>query len=104
MNVLQSKLSPKELKTWMDEKKSFRLIDVREAEEWAHGFIPTAEWRPMSRFMEEGLKDLDQEESLVIYCHHGIRSLYVQKFLQDHGFANTWNLTGGIDAWERAGY
>jgi rhodanese-related sulfurtransferase len=36
---------------------------------------------------------------LLIYCHHGIRSLSAASFLQQHGFPEVASLAGGIDAW-----
>jgi rhodanese-related sulfurtransferase len=36
---------------------------------------------------------------LVVYCHHGIRSLSGAAILEQHGFANVVSLAGGIDAW-----
>jgi rhodanese-related sulfurtransferase len=32
-------------------------------------------------------------------CHHGMRSMQVGLFLEQHGFTNISNLTGGINAW-----
>ena len=36
---------------------------------------------------------------LVVYCHHGIRSLRGAAFLEHAGFSNVVSLAGGIDAW-----
>jgi rhodanese-related sulfurtransferase len=36
-----------------------------------------------------------------MYCHHGVRSTQVIRFLQQEGFTNLYNLSGGIDAWAR---
>jgi rhodanese-related sulfurtransferase len=38
----------------------------------------------------------------VVICHHGIRSLQVARYLEEHlGFSNVINLAGGVDAWAR---
>ncbi len=34
-------------------------------------------------------------------CHSGVRSMAVARYLQDEGFAQVFNLAGGIDAWSR---
>ena len=47
------------------------------------------------------LDSLDRDQEIVVLCHHGIRSRQVALFLEQHGFTNVVNLTGGIDAWAR---
>ena len=41
----------------------------------------------------------DQQEHLIVYCHHGMRSLRVAQWLRHNGFVNTQSMRGGIDAW-----
>jgi len=36
-----------------------------------------------------------------VICHHGIRSRMVGLYLENHGFSNIINLTGGVEAWAR---
>ena len=36
---------------------------------------------------------------LVVYCHHGVRSMAVAEWLAERGLAGILNLQGGIDAW-----
>ncbi len=92
-------ITPAELKTRLDRGEKFRLIDVREADEWAVAKIPTAELLPMSQFQQQGLEKLAPEDDIILYCHHGVRSGRVQDYLKAQGFTNVKNLTGGIDAW-----
>ena len=40
-----------------------------------------------------------QGSLVVVYCHHGIRSLHAAAFLQQQGIENIASLAGGIDAW-----
>ena len=44
-------------------------------------------------------QELDPEDEIVVYCHHGVRSANVTSFLRHHGFARARNLQGGIDRW-----
>ncbi len=99
LQQLVMKITPTELKARLDRGEKFRLIDVREADEWAIAQLPTAELLPMSQFQQQGIEQLDPEEDIVVYCHHGMRSGRVQDFLKAKGFTNVKNLTGGIDAW-----
>ncbi len=47
------------------------------------------------------LSKLDQQQEIVVICHHGIRSRQVAMFMENYGFKNIINLHGGIDAWAR---
>jgi rhodanese-related sulfurtransferase len=39
------------------------------------------------------------EGPFVVYCHHGIRSMQVVRWLRSQGLAEACSLAGGIDAW-----
>lgn len=47
------------------------------------------------------LSELDPSRPLACLCHHGVRSLRVAVFLEQQGFDQLANITGGIDAWSR---
>jgi rhodanese-related sulfurtransferase len=47
----------------------------------------------------EQLAQLDPAAPLVCICHHGARSLQVAAFLEQHGFTDVSNLSGGVHAW-----
>ena len=88
-----------ELKARLDQGKDFRLIDVREADEWALVKLPEAELIPLSEFQKRATEELAPEETIILYCHHGMRSARAQGFLMSQGYGKVLNLTGGIDAW-----
>jgi len=92
-------ISATELKARLDRKEKFRLIDVREIDEWAVAKIPMAELIPLSQFQQLAPQELSPEEEIVLYCHHGIRSARAQGYLKGQGYNKVLNLTGGIDAW-----
>ena len=92
-------ISPVELKARLDRGDQFRLIDVRESDEWALNRIPKAELIPLSEFQKRGPEELAEKEDIVLYCHHGMRSGRAQAFLKAQGYTTVLNLTGGIDAW-----
>lgn len=92
-------ITPTELKARLDRGNTLRLIDVREADEWALVRLPGAELIPLSAFQQRATEELAPEETIVLYCHHGMRSARAQGFLKAKGYGNVINLTGGIDAW-----
>jgi rhodanese-related sulfurtransferase len=80
----------------------WRLVDCREEHEHALCRIEGAQLLPLSRWGELAADAFAaSEERILIYCHHGMRSLRAAKFLSERGFANVRSLTGGIDAWSR---
>ncbi len=79
---------------------TFRLIDCREEDEWNFCHIDGAELMPLTRFGEEADAKLqDTTQRLIIYCHHGMRSLRAADWLREKGFDKAQSMRGGIAAW-----
>lgn len=96
-------ISVKELKERMDDgDKDFVLIDVREPGEH-EAFNVGGKLIPVGT-ISDALDDLKehQEEEVIVYCRSGARSGMAQGFLQQAGFKNVRNLTGGMLAWQSA--
>ena len=45
------------------------------------------------------VNELEQKSHVIIYCHHGVRSVTALGILQSHGFNHVQHLKGGINAW-----
>jgi adenylyltransferase/sulfurtransferase len=91
-------MSPHELKRRMDSGEPFELIDVREPFEYEIARIDGAKLIPLGEITER-LDELSGEQPIVVHCHSGKRSAQAAQLLQQRGFANVYNLEGGIDAW-----
>jgi molybdopterin/thiamine biosynthesis adenylyltransferase/rhodanese-related sulfurtransferase len=91
-------MSPQELKRKMDAGEPFELIDVREPFEYEIARIDRAKLIPLGEITER-LDELEREQPIVVHCHSGMRSAQAARLLQQRGFANVYNLEGGIDAW-----
>ena len=89
---------PRELKTRLDKGEAFVLLDVREPEEVAIARLSGAIHIPMGE-VPGRLHELDPDKEIIVYCHHGIRSLRVAQFLAQRDFTKVVNLAGGIDSW-----
>ncbi|MGJ8653690.1 MAG: rhodanese-like domain-containing protein [Opitutaceae bacterium] len=74
------------------------FLDVREHDEVAICRIDGALHIPMGEVPERA-ESLPKDGKLVVYCHHGMRSMNVCQYLVARGFTNTINLGGGIHAW-----
>ena len=93
-----AEMSPHELKRRMDAGEPFELIDVREPFEYEVARIDGAKLIPLGEITER-LDELSGKQPIVVHCHSGKRSEQAARLLQQRGFANVYNLEGGIDAW-----
>ncbi|EHJ51699.1 rhodanese-like domain-containing protein [Streptococcus macacae] len=73
------------------------LIDVREADEFKQGHVPSAQNLPLSQLIERS-KELDTEKTYYIMCQMGGRSASACDFLDDQGF-KVVNIEDGFAAW-----
>lgn len=77
-----------------------RLIDCREQDELAICQIQGNEWVPLGTFPESLSKlTADTGRGVVVYCHHGMRSLRAANFLRSHGVEMAFSMSGGIEEW-----
>jgi len=93
-------VAPQEAKQLID--AGALVVDVREDFEWAHGHLPGSRHLPAGRLAAE-LDSLPRDRELILICASGSRSSHLCAALERHGFANLYNLSGGIYAWMRSG-
>lgn len=89
----------------LQQKDSFRLIDVREDDEYAAGRLPGAEHFSkgiIERDIETAVPDPGTE--IVLYCGGGFRSALAAESLQKMGYTKVWSLAGGWREWREAGH
>ncbi len=79
------------------------LVDVRNDDEVARGIIPGAMHVQLSMLPLQYDKLLSAN-SVVFYCHSGVRSAHAADFAVNKGVQDVFNLIGGVVAWEKAGY
>ena len=104
--MLALETPPLEVKARLDRAnlgagEKIRLIDVREPFEFQKARIEGAELIPMHTVPAE-LQRLDamaDDETLIVYCHHGVRSLHVVNWLREQGVEACQSMSGGIDQW-----
>ncbi len=76
------------------------LLDVRQPWEFDVCKIENSELLPMSQITAE-YNSLDFNRETVVICHHGIRSRRVGRYLEEAGFSNIINLSGGVAQWAK---
>lgn len=83
--------------------KSLLLVDVRNDDEVARGVIEHAVHIPLAMLPVQ-YESLNKAETIVFYCHSGVRSAHAAAFAASKGTKHVYNLAGGVLAWARAGY
>ena len=101
MSQLPYEVTPREVKDMLDAGDSVRLIDVREMGEHQLTRIDGAELIPMRGVPAalSRLEGLAEEGSLIVFCHHGVRSMQVVNWLREQGVSDCQSMAGGIDRW-----
>ncbi len=76
------------------------LLDCRESDEYSLVAIQGSQLLPMSQIAERKQELAGKEdEPLIVYCHHGMRSAQTVAWLRQQGFRKAVSMAGGIDAW-----
>lgn len=76
------------------------LVDVRQPWEHETAALPNDRLIPLNE-LPDHVGEINPSEAglVVVYCHHGIRSLSGAAYLEQAGVRNVASLAGGIDAW-----
>jgi rhodanese-related sulfurtransferase len=93
------------IKSRLDRRDKFLLVDVREDNEYAKDHLPTAIHMGrgvIERDVEQKVPDLATE--MVLYCGGGFRSALAADNLQKMGYTNVISMDGGIREWREKGY
>jgi len=96
-------IDAKTLKQWLLNKEAI-LIDVREPTEHATRKISEASLCPLGDIDKKN-PEFPKNKKIVMHCKSGRRgTLACQKLLEIYPKLDIYNLQGGIDAWELAGF
>ena len=100
--VKDSTISVTELKSKIDNKENFLLIDVREPSEYEIVKIPGSVLIPKQGFLDgSALAGLPQDKPLILHCKSGVRSAECLAILKSAGFAGATHVSGGVVAWAK---
>jgi rhodanese-related sulfurtransferase len=99
VSELPIEITPVEVGELLRAGVPLRLVDVREPAEHAICHIEGAVLIPM-QYIPTRLNELDDPAvPVVVFCHHGVRSLSVADWLRRQGVENCRSMAGGIDLW-----
>ncbi len=96
-------LGPGRVKAMLDAGEDVTLLDCRLQKEKDIAAIRGSVFIPMQE-LPERVAELDafMDRKLVVFCHAGVRSMKVARFLRERGFEDVWSMAGGIDLWSLA--
>jgi rhodanese-related sulfurtransferase len=94
-------ITVEELKHKLESGEKVNLIDCREPHEYEQANLG-GKLVPLGKIQTMQVEDLEhlKEEELIIHCRSGQRSMMACLVLDQLGFKNTYNVTGGILAWQ----
>ena len=101
--MIPTEISPKKVKELMDSQSNLLLVDCRQLEEYEFCKIDGSILIPMNETPQR-IEEIQAagDKPIIVYCHHGMRSLQVVNWLRTQGFGNSQSMSGGIDAWSQA--
>ena len=99
-----------ELKSMLS-ANGLRTLDVRESDKWDEGHIEGAHFMPyismapqLDVLAQIDKLELATDDSIAVLCGGGNRSSTAISLLLRHGYGDLYNVTGGMTAWEDAGF
>lgn len=98
MANLPIEIEVEELSAWLESQGDVALLDVREDWEVKLCALPGAVNIPLGQLPGRAA-EVPQASRLVVFCHHGGRSLRATQWLRANGVSQAINLAGGIHAW-----
>ena len=76
----------------------FKVVDVREVDEYTDGHIPGAIHVPLQT-VPDNLESFRSEQDVFVVCQVGGRSGKACQYLIDQGVTNVVNVAGGTSGW-----
>jgi len=95
-------IPPQEAGKLINSRKDLLLIDVRNPQELREGSISGSSLVPFVAVMR-GQHALPKDRPILLICAVGGRSYAAGQVLIRQGYKQLYNLSGGIDAWKKAG-
>lgn len=99
--TLAFEVLPTEVRDRVGRGERLFLIDVRNPDEHQITHIDGAELIPMDTLPRnlDRLDELADQGTLIVFCHHGMRSANVVNWLRGQGVQAAQSMSGGIDRW-----
>lgn len=97
-SLVDIEIEPRQVQQMLTRGEEFLLVDVREPWEHQTARIEGSVLVPL-REIPGNVKRLAGSSAIVLYCHHGIRSLDAAAWLRSQGISGARSMAGGIERW-----
>ena len=98
----QWEVTPREVKSLLDQKKEFVFIDCRLPNEHAITHIEGTKLIPLQQLGQKiGELRGSEEKQVIVHCRSGARSLQFAQILKQQGFKDVKSMAGGILLWNK---
>ena len=87
----------------LQQKPGIFILDVRTPGEYMQLRMKGANLIPIDQFLTR-IGEVPKDRPILVYCAVGSRSSRVAAYLARQGYAEVYNLTGGIWGWQLRGY
>lgn len=93
-------IKPEQVAEKIQQGESVYLLDVREPWENEYCQLPNSVLIPLGE-LSSRVSEVEPADGalVVVYCHHGVRSLTGASILMEAGITNVASMIGGIDRW-----
>jgi rhodanese-related sulfurtransferase len=91
-------IDPLSVKQMLERGEVSMLIDVREPWEYEVSRVEGSTLIPL-REIPANVERFKDAREIVLFCHHGRRSLNATVWLRSQGIENARSMAGGIDRW-----
>lgn len=100
---INTTISVDEFDKKLSETKDVQLVDVRTPEEYQEGHLKNAlNYNLNGTDFNNQLSKLDKTKPVMVYCLSGGRSAEAAEIMNKKGFAEVYNMQGGIMKWNAA--
>lgn len=97
---MPGRVTVRDLASGLENNEVIHIVDVRDPWERAIAKLEDHQHIPLGELPERFGEIRPPDGALVVvYCHHGVRSLAAAEFLKQRGLEGVVSLDGGIDAW-----
>jgi rhodanese-related sulfurtransferase len=91
-------IMPREVKDLLAQNDKILFLDVREQWEYDTAHLQGSVLIPL-REVPGNLQRIENSDQVIVFCHHGMRSLDAAAWLRTQGVESARSMTGGIDRW-----
>jgi rhodanese-related sulfurtransferase len=91
-------IAPREVKDMLGRGEKVLFVDVRERWEYETSHIEGSVLIPLGE-IPTNLARLEAAGDVVLFCHHGMRSMDAAAWLRSQGVQGARSMAGGIDRW-----